>query len=207
MKHEPPNYCAHYFRRSLTGAWIETILRVLFAGTIRVAPLRGRGLKLSRGVSTEQINQCRSLTGAWIETLCLCILSSSRLCRSLTGAWIETPFHTSLSGRCTVAPLRGRGLKQPFCRSCAIVCCRSLTGAWIETVDFVVQVRHERRSLTGAWIETVCTPQHQSTHPVAPLRGRGLKLHIGLPRRSRQCRSLTGAWIETLNWAALEEEL
>ena len=36
----------HVARRSLTGAWIETIAAMALASALEVAPSRGRGLKL-----------------------------------------------------------------------------------------------------------------------------------------------------------------
>ena len=77
-------------RRSLTGAWIETLLGGGKSGNDGVAPLRGRGLK--QPVQSEE--------SCWIR-------------RSLTGAWIETRTHIPPRLGTNVAPLRGRGLKRP----------------------------------------------------------------------------------------------
>ena len=54
-------------RRSLTGAWIETI------AFLWLNP-----------------KSCRSLTGAWIETATGIHRAVAHWGRSLTGAWIET---------------------------------------------------------------------------------------------------------------------
>ena len=55
--------------------------------------------------------------------------------RSLTGAWIETNNRSIFVSTLSVAPSRGRGLKQNVMNeSPRTGRGRSLTGAWIETL-------------------------------------------------------------------------
>ena len=56
-------------RRTLTGAWIETLMDEYDAEIQRVAPSRVRGLK-RKVVHDLGVNiRGRTLTGAWIETV------------------------------------------------------------------------------------------------------------------------------------------
>ena len=62
------------FSRTLTGAWIETLITL------------DKDCKLIR----------RTLTGAWIETPDQNIPAYYHVCRTLTGAWIETKIRIQL---------------------------------------------------------------------------------------------------------------
>ena len=53
--------------RPFTGAWIETPLLQNRPPAARVAPSRGRGLKLHPWTRRQAFG-CRPFTGAWIET-------------------------------------------------------------------------------------------------------------------------------------------
>ena len=55
-------------RRTLTGAWIETIFHLCLISSLN----------------------CRTLTGAWIETSVPSPIGATPEGRTLTGAWIET---------------------------------------------------------------------------------------------------------------------
>ena len=79
--------------------------------TAQVAPMRGRGLK-HRLVAAELERLSRSHAGAWIETALEMHMGPLRRRRSHAGAWIETLVAGQISIGATVAPMRGRGLKQ-----------------------------------------------------------------------------------------------
>jgi len=79
--------------RSLTGAWIETLLVRNSAAVRSVAPSRERGLKRVFSRRGDADDYRRSLTGAWIETMV---------------GWVR------LVGL-GVAPSRERGLKRFAC--------------------------------------------------------------------------------------------
>ena len=98
--------------RSREGAWIEIedIFKLGFV-TIKVAPVRERGLKLKIYRTDHDKKQGRSREGAWIEISMMNINPVTQ----------------------TVAPVRERGLKlQEQIRSCPIPQGRSREGAWIE---------------------------------------------------------------------------
>ena len=97
-------------RRSLTGAWIETVPRSPLFTSTSVAPLRGRGLKRNISAGRETPTLVAPLRGRGLKHFCYpCTVIP--LGRSLTGAWIETRPVLLTRIVLRVAPLRGRGLK------------------------------------------------------------------------------------------------
>ena len=70
-----------------------------------VAPSRGRGLKpVSSGYCPWQVG--RPFTGAWIETDAVGFFQQLFDGRPFTGAWIETPVNETLLF-CLMSPLHG----------------------------------------------------------------------------------------------------
>ena len=76
-------------RRTLTGAWIETIVSCIVLFVFSVAPLRVRGLKRIAALLSVFLSS-RTLTGAWIEINKWRSKLEHPEGRTLTGAWIET---------------------------------------------------------------------------------------------------------------------
>ena len=75
----------------------------------------------------------RSLTGAWIETSRRMDTRREWSVAPLRGRGLKQGEGGYPSQGEAVAPLRGRGLKQFRARGAAYFSRRSLTGAWIET--------------------------------------------------------------------------
>jgi hypothetical protein len=194
-----------FWSRILTGAWIETSVRMLGYVKLWVASLRVRELKRVSKISFCFLSHPYGCVNWNTPSDFLTATTNGRI---LTGAWIETPwrngryrFASSHPYRCVnwnpetripkslepVASLRvwietrhWRLLSKPFCRI--------LTGAWIETL--IMSLSHPYGCVNwnskGDW-------QRRKRWPVASLRVRELKHKC--KRLSR--RILKGAWIET----------
>ena len=110
LKQAQPPTGKEQLRRTLTGAWIETVTH----GNGRfVAVSHPHGCvnwNKNRRVFIDKI-KCRTLTGAWIETIehTESVLFIFR--RTLTGAWIETYSPLGIFIPYAVAPSRVRELK------------------------------------------------------------------------------------------------
>ncbi len=209
------------FRRTLTGAWIETHMGLQAQQPRSCRTLTGAWIETHYSPTMLSRVSCRTLTGAWIETFSRKAACCSAKSRTLTGAWIETHVLDLGPRPGLVAPSRVRGLKLESSSICAHVAGRTLTGAWIETAQGGRRLQTNlRRTLTGAWIETPwrswprrcpavapsrvrglklrTTLLHASGEWVAPSRVRGLKLDLQVhPHTAGHRRTLTGAWIET----------
>ena len=96
--------------RAFTGAWIETIVIILYPLLILVAPSQARGLK-RQAAKYSQHPRRRAFTGAWIETCVAVVAVAALVCRAFTGAWIETLSSSADSLPNLVAPSQARGLK------------------------------------------------------------------------------------------------
>jgi len=67
LKQQVIKFIKRKFRRTLTGAWIETKKYPSSGSILSVAPSRVRGLKPSICTFARILSR-RTLTGAWIET-------------------------------------------------------------------------------------------------------------------------------------------
>ena len=104
--------------RPFTGAWIETILEQTRIQRIRCRPFTGAWIETLTLPHPLLARKSRPFTGAWIETACRCYPEVIRCSRPFTGAWIETLLRRAIGIMLSVAPSRGRGLKQPYCQGC-----------------------------------------------------------------------------------------
>ena len=126
------------------------------------SPLRARGLKPSIQNYFMQYSLLKNValfTGAWIETLPRSIVKS---CSSLSRF------------------LRARGLKRRNPKSKVVLKVALFTGAWIEThyIHYVNKTKIKKsRSLRARGLKHLHLYTY-SSHLVAPLRARGLKLSV-----------------------------
>ena len=123
-------------------------------GQRRVAPLRGRGLKLPTSSSEHLLCGVAPLRGRGLKPKNF-PKNFPLPRRPPAGAWIETTMTLPRLKRCGVAPLRGRGLKH-------------LGNAVFLFKALVAPLR-------GRGLKQGKTYQYTWSHMVAPLRGRGLK--------------------------------
>ena len=120
----------------------------------------------------------RPFTGAWIETAAIVFCAPHEPSRPFTGAWIETSRCRCVFSSASVAPSRGRGLKQDLTSQKKKSVGRPFTGAWIETA-ICWRIRRNRMVAPsrGRGLKRLQGCGNIRIHAVAPSRGRGLKLH------------------------------
>ena len=88
MKYDDETMLYHYPGRSRKGAWIEIKVQTQALLSMKVAPVRERGLKFPP-VKAYILLIGRSRKGAWIEILKQIQTNILTTSRSRKGAWIE----------------------------------------------------------------------------------------------------------------------